>query len=202
MTKPLPVYKLPDAGEDELISFLCASNSCRYCKHVKDIEDYEWYTLGDTTPDAYCSKLSQRVSSHVGTCSAYSKSLAHCWKDLGYKLKTWWLDAYWWVAHRVSPRHRYHVINTGLKPGYYDPDIRLLSGLFTEVISFMRDNHWDWTQIDSDKQAYKDLVAAAEFGKAYLGTVEAGVLAPKPDEHGQAIRHAKKVLDNLNHMWY
>ena len=199
MTKPKPVYTLPAPGEDELISFLCAINNCAYCKHVKDIEAYEWYTLGDTTPDAYCSLLSQRVSSHVGTCSAFSKSLAHRCKDLGYKLKTWWSDTYWWFVHRINPRHRYHIINTGLTPGYYDPDIRILAGIFKEVITFINENHWDWTQTDQDKQAYKELVAAAEFGKPYL---ERATTGGEPEDHDKAVEHAKKVLDNLNHMWY
>lgn len=29
-------------------------------------------------------------------------------------------DFYWWVIHRTFDK--YHVINTGLKPGYYDVD--------------------------------------------------------------------------------
>src|SRR5439155_23874893 len=31
----------------------------------------------------------------------------------------------WWVRHRLPP-HRYHILPTGLPPGYYDPDIRFL----------------------------------------------------------------------------
>lgn len=33
---------------------------------------------------------------------------------------------YWWVMHRVHPRYRYHIVKTGLKPGYYDPDTLIL----------------------------------------------------------------------------
>jgi hypothetical protein len=43
----------------------------------------------------------------------------------------WWgtsrvRNIYWWVRHRVDPSHRYHVVRTGLKPGYYDVDTLML----------------------------------------------------------------------------
>lgn len=28
----------------------------------------------------------------------------------------------WWFLHRFHPKHRYHVIKTGLKPGWVDRD--------------------------------------------------------------------------------
>ena len=29
-------------------------------------------------------------------------------------------EKYWQVLHRIHPKYRYHIINTELKPGYYD----------------------------------------------------------------------------------
>ena len=29
---------------------------------------------------------------------------------------------YWWVVHRIIPRHRYHIVRTGLRPGFHDVD--------------------------------------------------------------------------------
>jgi hypothetical protein len=29
-------------------------------------------------------------------------------------------DAAWWLRYRVQPEHRYHVVDTGLKPGFHD----------------------------------------------------------------------------------
>ena len=39
-------------------------------------------------------------------------------------------NALWWVRHRIDPRHRYHVVHTGLKPGYYDKDYLILHSCF------------------------------------------------------------------------
>jgi hypothetical protein len=35
-------------------------------------------------------------------------------------------EAKWWVLHRFHPSHRYNVVPTGLRPGYYDFDTRIL----------------------------------------------------------------------------
>jgi hypothetical protein len=37
-------------------------------------------------------------------------------------------DVKWWLLHRFHPKHRYHVLNTGLKPNYYDIDTIMLHG--------------------------------------------------------------------------
>ena len=37
----------------------------------------------------------------------------------------------WNLIHRFHPKHRYYVVKTGLAPGYYDPDIRMLNACFT-----------------------------------------------------------------------
>jgi hypothetical protein len=34
--------------------------------------------------------------------------------------------AKWAVLHRLHPKHRHHVVKTGLPPGYHDPDVVLL----------------------------------------------------------------------------
>lgn len=47
-----------------------------------------------------------------------------------FYLSFWWrrfvTEPIWWVKHRLIPRHRYHVVKTSLKPGYYDQDHRLM----------------------------------------------------------------------------
>lgn len=42
------------------------------------------------------------------------------------KIKHYVRESLWAIHHRLSPRHRYHMVNTGLKPGYYDVDTRML----------------------------------------------------------------------------
>lgn len=40
-------------------------------------------------------------------------------------------NIYWWFVHRLVPRHKYHVIYTGLTPGYHDGFDRIVWGSFT-----------------------------------------------------------------------
>lgn len=62
------------------------------------------------------------------------------------KLYCWWYrevwsnskarDWYWKLEHIFNPAHRYHKMDTGLKPGYADPDIRIKFAVLEEVCSF------------------------------------------------------------------
>lgn len=36
-----------------------------------------------------------------------------------------------WFTYRLVPKHKYHLIRTGLKPGYYEIDTRMLYGCFS-----------------------------------------------------------------------
>lgn len=49
--------------------------------------------------------------------------------------------AYWWVQHRVNPRHRYHVVRTGLKPGYHDIDELMEAVSVVLLRRFVEDTH-------------------------------------------------------------
>jgi len=60
-------------------------------------------------------------------------------------------DARWWVLHRVHPKHRYHVVSTGLPPGYHDPDTIILHVAFEQLMRFHK--HWDWS---GDPQKYAE----------------------------------------------
>lgn len=78
-------------------------------------------------------------------------------------------DPYWALQHRCNPRHRYHMLRTGLVPGYYDPDTRFLHAIMTEVTRFVDKTA---TQVDWDANAehsacWKTLTAAATWWKAY-----------------------------------
>jgi hypothetical protein len=41
-------------------------------------------------------------------------------------------NAKWWFLHRFHPKHRYFMVDTGLPPGYHDPDTRMTAALITE----------------------------------------------------------------------
>lgn len=44
---------------------------------------------------------------------------------------------YWWVTYRFNPKHRYHVIDTGLKPGFTDLDNRFHYALIKQCTEWL-----------------------------------------------------------------
>jgi hypothetical protein len=57
-------------------------------------------------------------------------------------------------AIRVRVFDRYHVIQTGLKPGYADGDTRMLHGMFTLLVDFVEVEK-AWMHVAFDKEAQK-----------------------------------------------
>ena len=61
-------------------------------------------------------------------------------------------DIYWWFQHRFNPKHKYHLINTRLKPGYYDKDILIECGISALIIDYVEKEEafksLDWTWND------------------------------------------------------
>jgi hypothetical protein len=45
----------------------------------------------------------------------------------------------WWLAYRLCPEHRYHVIDTRLPPKYYDIDHLMLHGMFSLLRRYVED---------------------------------------------------------------
>lgn len=41
-----------------------------------------------------------------------------------------------WIAYRILPSWRMHVINTGLPPGYHDPDKRIEAAIFQLCVEY------------------------------------------------------------------
>jgi hypothetical protein len=65
-------------------------------------------------------------------------------------------DAAWWVRYRFCRKHRYHVIDTKLRPGYHDADTQLLHASFAILADFVyrqkNGGHVDW---DADPEHAK-----------------------------------------------
>jgi hypothetical protein len=63
-------------------------------------------------------------------------------------------DLIWWTKHRTT--NRYHVIKTGLKPGWWDVDTRLLHASFTLLENFVElekpFKHTDFNVEDVDRE--------------------------------------------------
>lgn len=63
----------------------------------------------------------------------------------------------WWFLHRLHPKHRYHIVKTDLKPGYYDSDTRILHACFNELNNFVENcaGGIDWRESsDQHFEAY------------------------------------------------
>lgn len=48
-------------------------------------------------------------------------------------------DAKYWVYYRLHPDHKYHIVVTGLEPGYYEPDTRLLHAAMKLLETYVDD---------------------------------------------------------------
>lgn len=68
-----------------------------------------------------------------------------------YKLGRRLNSAKWWVLRRFHPRHRHHIIHTGLEPGYYDEDTLILHGCFA-----MLERYIQWHGGDVDLQKWSE----------------------------------------------
>lgn len=60
-------------------------------------------------------------------------------------------NGFWWVRHRIDPRHRYHIVRTGLKPGYHDKDDLMLHACFSLLARFVEREcppgmSWGWDE--------------------------------------------------------
>lgn len=52
-------------------------------------------------------------------------------------------DFFWAFKYRFQTKHKYHLIDTKLKPGYYDYDTRMLNGTFSLFVEFIEEhNRW------------------------------------------------------------
>lgn len=72
-----------------------------------------------------------------------------------------WRDLRSWFRYRLIPRHRYHIIRTGLRPGYYDIDYRILHGMFSLLVDYVEKEKcferidWDWAE--DQREVFKEI---------------------------------------------
>lgn len=59
-------------------------------------------------------------------------------------INTWLMhltNGLYWFKYRFQNKHKYHLIDTKLKPGYYDIDFRLLHGVMSLVVDYVEREH-------------------------------------------------------------
>lgn len=68
-------------------------------------------------------------------------------------------DGIWWLRYRLNRRHRYHLIDTHLKPGYYDIDHIMLHGMFSLLRRYVEEEH---EGVESLEKWGRELIEMAE----------------------------------------
>lgn len=95
-------------------------------------------------------------------------------EDICYNVERHYNSVIDWVRYRTT--RRYHIVNTGLEPGYYDTDDRMLHANFNLLVDFVEiEKAWMNTWTDNSK--YSELswfdkkfrrFRSSEDGVAYL----------------------------------
>lgn len=121
------------------------------------------------------------------------------------------VDALWWVKWRVCPRHRYNVVRTGLRPGYYDPCTVLICGIYETVSKYVREGapEFDWTHDEEHVRVLALYTEAADWWRAnrerFLDDF-CGAAEKDYEKDEEAYRHtielAARVVQASGHMWY
>lgn len=93
----------------------------------------------------------------------------------------------WWLKYRLVPSHQYHIIRTGLPPGYHDTGTRLLYGILKELE--------EWANIDHH------LDGAIVSGRISPATSKMGQINTEDEEDSEEIYQyylsRKTMLDEL-----
>jgi hypothetical protein len=115
----------------------------------------------------------------------------------------------WWFLHRFHPKHRYNVVKTGLKPGYYDPSERIIFSVFSLVAQYY-DNNVAWGFYD----VYNDLPRIREavlWWKTHKAIVAEGVPLTedlKADFEAEVQlekeiqEHLHNIITDVRKLWY
>lgn len=75
-------------------------------------------------------------------------------------------DWKWSLLHRIHPKYRYHVVDSGLPPGYHDPCSLVLHVPFNLLKSFYErqlTGHVDWQADEPHRQAFAEMKALYEW---------------------------------------
>ena len=76
-----------------------------------------------------------------------------------------WRNRVWAFKHRFIPKHKYHIIRTSLKPGYWDPDTQILHAVMDTVKQFVdiTKDSVNWESEDAHAHAWAELQAVYDW---------------------------------------
>ncbi len=124
----------------------------------------------------------------------------------------------WWFKHRFTSKYKYYMIDTGLPPGYYDPDIRIKHAIFRTTCKYFENTRDSigWDSSEGHKKAYNTLKEVHEYWKKggerdALEEIQKKLNIEFDSEKFMKIEdiinkkdkeHMHKIVDIINYMWY
>lgn len=130
------------------------------------------------------------------------------WERLRYRVKAIVEDLPWWFRWRFQRKHQYNLLRTGLRPGYYDPDVRILWAVMGEVERFVAHETGphqitDWEADPEHRAAFAAFQAAAAWWQAHRERLFEWVDWDEEERmRAEALDHLGAVVRHLWFMWY
>jgi len=119
----------------------------------------------------------------------------------------WWAflrlpsDLYWGFMHRFHPKYIHHIVHTGLKPGYYDPDSQIVNTIFTLTKRFIEKAEIAWDSDPNHAEVYRKLKEAIDWWDANPDHHHfCDILTPEKGEELQ--KHLNNIVSVLPYLWY
>lgn len=125
-----------------------------------------------------------------------------------YRLKSFFEDLPWLFKWRFQRKHQYNILRTGLRPGYYDPDIRILYAVMEQVSEFVARETGprritNWSADPETRKAFAAYLAAANWWYENKNTLfDYAEWSVEERKRAEAIQHLGNVVNHLWFMWY
>lgn len=146
-------------------------------------------------------------------------SLQHLADAYTYYVKPFFAKPYWWMMHRLHPKHRYHKPICTLKPNYYDPDVRITNTIFEELVDFInKEDRIDRRATPEHRAAYLMLTSAYDYWvlerRELLELANIGWERDNERAHAGAFYieeelipmkdkiYMRNIIDNIRYLWY
>jgi len=90
-------------------------------------------------------------------------------EEISHKWNRYVTENIWKFKHRFIPKHKYHIVRTDLKPGYYDPSDQILHSCMKMVIDFIDNTSdvIDWEGDEHHKEVHDELLKVYEWWQNY-----------------------------------
>lgn len=130
-------------------------------------------------------------------------------------IKLRWIDIKWWFLHRFHPKYRYHLIDTGLEPGYYYPREQILYGTMALVTKFYADAPINWFATEEHQEIAQTLAYISHEWLRYVKLKDqienmwadesydySAIEAAQAENHDRAEELLKLVAEIRLYLWY